>query len=634
MATATTNPSLEGKTPSAGDVVPFCPPGQTASSSSTNHPADSQPEPSRHDRLQTLLAFLALHEQVRRRKETNRTGDDGAAKAELEEAEFEEAEFEEEEQFTLDEVLQLVADRAVAITGADGLAIALAENNEIVLRAAAGMIRPNLGARIDRDSSFSGACFRRAQILTCGDTETDARVNLQACRHLGAHSMVAVPLCGRRGGIGLLQAFSARPFGFNDSDVRNLSLLAELVMGALPPEDEDRFADSAQGAATKLEAALPAPETVPTATLLAQADSVESTRAAVVVIAKKLLEGRTFPEEGTPTTAAEIVHEPALEQETSSEPDNDRYTETPQVAATKLEAAPSEPEAVPVTETEMPAKEPDSVTRRPGTLVLLLCIVTVSALVGGAWWKLKPSQSSNQQLANQMVRAEKMASKPMGAEAKDAPAAPSAGAGTAANPANINPGATSNGGPAINSPAKPQKSSKFPMVTGIQHWSSADSTTVVLNLEDQVQYEAHRLAHPDRIYFDLRDTQLASNLAWKSIEVGDAVLQRIRAAQPVKGVTRIVLETKVKTDFSVILELNPYRLVVELRKVGEGPKGATRGSGTTLKLEGDPLGVSLARQSGDPRGVASSATRPAPSQKGVDVAGPLNGLGSMVTTTL
>ena len=168
------------------------------------------------------------------------------------------SEFEPEEQFVLDEVLQLVAERAVAITGADGLAIALAENNEIVLRAAAGMVRPDVGARIDRDSAFSGACFRTAQVVNCDDTETDPRVNLLACRKLGARSMVAVPLCGRRRVIGVLEAFSTWPFGFNDSDIRNLSLLAELVLAALKPEDEDRFAQSAQAAAAKLEAPKPA----------------------------------------------------------------------------------------------------------------------------------------------------------------------------------------------------------------------------------------------------------------------------------------------------------------------------------------------------------------------------------------
>ena len=68
-------------------------------------------------------------------------------------------------------------------------------------RAAAGTIRPDVGARIDRDSAFSGACFRTAQIVNCDDTETDSRVNLQACRKLGARSMVAVPLCGRLDGV-------------------------------------------------------------------------------------------------------------------------------------------------------------------------------------------------------------------------------------------------------------------------------------------------------------------------------------------------------------------------------------------------------------------------------------------------
>jgi N-acetylmuramoyl-L-alanine amidase len=468
MATAT-NPSHEGKIPFTGVEVPLCPPGQTA-------PADSQQEPSQRNTLQALLAFSALHEQVRRRKtlETRRTGDDGVVP---------EAELEKREQFTLDEVLQLIAARAVAITGADGLAIALAENNEIVLRAAVGTVRPDLGARIDRDSAFSGACFLTARTVSCDDTETDARVNRQTCRRLGARSMVAVPLRGRKRGIGVLQAFSAQPFGFNDSDVRKLSLLAELARGALTPEDEYRLAESAQ------------------------------------------------------------------------------------VAATKLEAAPSEPEAVPVAEPEMPAEEPDRVSRRTGMLVLLVSIVIASALAGGVWRKLKPSQ-----LANKMVRTEDMASKPMGTAAQDAPVAPSAG--TAASPANINPGATSNGSQAANLPVKPRELSKFPMVTGIQHWSSADSSTVALNLEDQVQYEAHRLANPDRIYFDLHDTQLASNLAWKSIEVGDALVERIRVAQPVTGMTRIVLETKARTDFSVSLEPNPYRLVVEVRKAGASPKGA------------------------------------------------------------
>ena len=244
MATAKTNPRLEGKALPDRVVVPFGASAQTASSLSSDHSAVPQQEPLRNT-LQALLAFWELHRQLSRRKtlETHRAGDEGAVR---------EAELEEGTQFTLDEVLQLVADRAVAITGADGLAIALADNNEIILRTVAGAVRPDLGARIDRASAFSGTCFRTAQIASCEDTETDARVNRQACRRLGTRSMVAVPLCAQRRGVGLLQAFSAQPFGFNDSDVRNLSHLAELVMRAFTPEDEERLRKIAEVAATKL----------------------------------------------------------------------------------------------------------------------------------------------------------------------------------------------------------------------------------------------------------------------------------------------------------------------------------------------------------------------------------------------
>ena len=581
MGKATTKPSLEGRTPPAGDVVPFCPPGQNAPGSFMDHPAGSRQEPLQHSTLQALLAFSALHEQVRNRKtlEARPTGDDGPVpKPGLEEG----------EQFALDEVLQLIADRAVAITRADGLAIAMAENNDIVLRAAAGTVRPDLGARIDRDSAFSGACFLSAQILSCDDTETDARVNRLACRSLGVRSMVAVPLCGPRRTIGLLQAFSAQPFGFSDRDVRNLSLLAELVPGALTPEDEDQFAESAQVAATKLEAAPPTPETAATAMLLAQVDSVELTKAAVVVIAKKLLEQVTSRDKVLPEPAAVTLHEPAPEQATSSEPEptvaseasaspnEDPFTETPPVAATKLESAAREREAVPIAEPEMPADRPDRLTRRGGMLVLLVCFVIASALAGGVWWKLRSSR------ANQTARTERVAPV-MAAAAQDPPAAQSAGA--AANQANSDPGATFNQSQAIDSPAKAQKLSKLPMVAGIEHQSSADSSTVVVNLEGPVQYEAHRLAHPERIYFDLQGTQLASNLAWKTIEVGDQLLERIRVAQPVNGVTRMVLETKAKIDFSVSLEPNPYRLVVELRKGGASPEGALNRSQNVTEAE-------------------------------------------------
>jgi N-acetylmuramoyl-L-alanine amidase/putative methionine-R-sulfoxide reductase with GAF domain len=615
MATTPTKPDIVATTPFSGVGAPAWPrghstaPGGDTARSEYDHLETTSPErnlssqkPSQRDALQALLAFSALHEQVRRRKAlaARHPGFD----AEVPAAEFA-AEFEPDEQFVLDEVLQLVAERAVAITGADGLAIALAENNEIVLRASAGDIRPDRGTRIDRDSAFSGACFRTAQIVTCDDTETDTRVNLQACRKLGARSMVAVPLCGRRRVIGVLEAFSSWPFAFNESDVRNLSLLAELVLGALKPEDEDRFAQSAQVAATKLE---PAPRIVEPAVIT----PVQVVRTAPVAAAPTIAPP-PLPKPAVAPLA--VVAAPAVPSKVAPIPVVS--VPVPVVAVveqnlveakieTKVEAAPApaildEPtaaetpdlETVIATETaaepEFAAAQAQPANRRPIMLALLVCIV-VGAVVGGLLWlKMKAAQSGSAMIHTEAIHTNTIQSDtnqsgkasstaPNSAATKGSSGTGSAGApATAAIPSTLadeSVEALTDGTDPNSRPATAQELSKFPRVTGIRHWSSADASTVVLDLEDQVQYEAHRLAGPDRIYFDLHDTRLSPELAGKSIDVGDALLSRIRVAQPVSGMTRIVLETKPNTNFSVSLEPNPYRLLVEVRKIGVTPKGA------------------------------------------------------------
>ena len=197
--------------------------------------------------MQALLAFSTLHEQIRRRRTEEARRYASGVGASDNAWEF--------EQFVLDEVLKLVAERALTITGADGIAIALAEGDEIICRASAGTMAPDRGVRLDAKAGFSGACFRTGRIVRCDDSETDSRVNVEACRRLGTRSMVAVPLLGQDSVVGLLEAFSTEPYGFNDGDVRGLNLLAELILAALKPEDEDRIVRAAKVAAAELQSA-------------------------------------------------------------------------------------------------------------------------------------------------------------------------------------------------------------------------------------------------------------------------------------------------------------------------------------------------------------------------------------------
>jgi len=426
--------------------------------------------------LQALLAFSSLHEQIRQRR----------AREVQRGVQLSTDDVWELEQFVLDEVLQLVAERALAITGADGIAIALAEGEAIVCRASAGSIAPDAGVRLDPNSGFSGVCLRREEIVRCDDAETDARVNVQACRALGARSMVAVPLTGRHSVIGLLEAFSTECYGFNDSDVRSLNLLAELILSALKPEEEDRLAEISQQVVGRKEQPV---ETSPTET-----------------------------RDTKPEPKAQVPAESSLEQHG--------------VAAI--------------------VRGSDQLNdSRPGLRVVLLMVFVALALGVAVWWNIqrtaKPATLTMSDAADPSAGTQRIA------PSEETEQQPSAGSELPI---------ASEDAPASNIREK----LVLPQVTGIRHWSSATSSTVAIDLKDQVQYEAHRLSQPERIYFDLHDTALAPGLFGKTIEVGDELLLRIRVAQPMPGVSRVVLETKGGSNFSVSFESNPYRLLVELRQ--------------------------------------------------------------------
>ncbi len=143
------------------------------------------------------------------------------------------------ERFVLDEVLQLICDRTLAIIQADGVILALAEENAMVCRAASGPLVVARGNRL-AESEFLHDCLDAGRILRCDDCDVDGRVELDLSCELGARSTVLVPLRGRRSRLGVLQAFSNTPFAFSDDDVRCLDLFAELVLSALQPEDQDR----------------------------------------------------------------------------------------------------------------------------------------------------------------------------------------------------------------------------------------------------------------------------------------------------------------------------------------------------------------------------------------------------------
>jgi N-acetylmuramoyl-L-alanine amidase len=117
-------------------------------------------------------------------------------------------------------------------------------------------------------------------------------------------------------------------------------------------------------------------------------------------------------------------------------------------------------------------------------------------------------------------------------------------------------------------------SRRLPRVTGIRHWSTPDYTRVAIDLESEVKFGSQRIADPDRIFFDLRDTRLASTLVGKSFDVDDGFLKKIRVAQFQPGQTRVVLEVDSLSDYDSFLLPNPYRLIIDIHGKGIHAKDA------------------------------------------------------------
>ena len=134
----------------------------------------------------------------------------------------------------LDPALQLLVERAQYITGATGTALALPQGEEMVCRASAGASAPAVGARLQVRSGLTGESIARRQLLRCDNAETDARVNLEACRALGIASIVVLPLLRPNGEVrGLFELFSDHPYAFEERDLIALERMADLTLTAL-----------------------------------------------------------------------------------------------------------------------------------------------------------------------------------------------------------------------------------------------------------------------------------------------------------------------------------------------------------------------------------------------------------------
>src|SRR5467141_1354310 len=131
-------------------------------------------------------------------------------------------------------LLKQVVERVSSIMLADGAAIAVRDQSEVICRASVGEA-PEVGSRLRPDSALTRECFETGQVVICEDTETDYRVRRATAKGLRLRCAVVVPLQAQDSVVGVIEVLSSRPSAFNTTHVAGLERLGALLAHILVP---------------------------------------------------------------------------------------------------------------------------------------------------------------------------------------------------------------------------------------------------------------------------------------------------------------------------------------------------------------------------------------------------------------
>jgi N-acetylmuramoyl-L-alanine amidase len=100
-------------------------------------------------------------------------------------------------------------------------------------------------------------------------------------------------------------------------------------------------------------------------------------------------------------------------------------------------------------------------------------------------------------------------------------------------------------------------------LTGIERTVMPETVRVILSLDREVPYREERLAGPSRVFFDLKDAQVAPELKDAVIRYTTDAVKQIRVGRHPDNIVRVVLDLEEVKKYSVFTMYNPFRLVVD-----------------------------------------------------------------------
>jgi len=441
----------------------------------------------------------------------------------------------------------LIAEHALQITGADGAAVALAEDNQVFCYGCAGRLAPAVGTRISRASRLSYDCLQTGYVTYCPDLLNDERVPKAVARDCGVRSMLAVPI--RRGEtvVGLVEVFSASRSAFVIADSRVLELLAATFSNEL----------SGPAATTGAVDANASPQPL-CGEIFEAAASTEASGGAIV------------SSDDRSDNVLEVLDSlPVLSATEHQWSELDIDAVDPNALATEgvdhsEKSASLIKEAAPIT---LPAPDAASAaTEEIQPEVATISQVSARSLPVLDAYKVLPKQNAWLQprvlytAASILLAVSVLTSAYWGYQRlthRTPASSPAPAAAVAMHPA----------------PETAEVALGPAELTNIEFHSHEGFSTVKINLTGPIRYTADRLTNPNRIFVDLAETHFAKATRGEStIEVGDKYLAKIRAAQKASGATRVVLDLNCSCVFVPVLSRTPpFALMLTVQPSDSAP---------------------------------------------------------------
>lgn len=113
------------------------------------------------------------------------------------------------------------------------------------------------------------------------------------------------------------------------------------------------------------------------------------------------------------------------------------------------------------------------------------------------------------------------------------------------------------------------------LIKDMRHWDNPDFVRFVFDLSTPLEFASGKLANPERLFFDLKNTKLAKGVR-RTFEINSALVKSSRIGQYSYDTARIVFDLQSKSyNFKVTNLEDPPRLVIDIYTRGAKNKATS-----------------------------------------------------------